>query len=71
MIQIKDGNYYLIGPEGSLRIQDDDEITKKICMIYEGECEGHKRTKVAERFGYTRQRYHQILNPTTILMFEI
>ncbi len=58
MIKIKDGNYYLIGPEGSLRIQKDDEITKKIGMIYEGECEGHRRIEVAKRFGYTRQRYY-------------
>lgn len=61
MIKIEDGNYYLIGPEGSLRIQNDDEITKKIGMLYEGECEGHRRIEVAERFGYTRQRYYQIL----------
>ena len=61
MIKIENNNYYLIGPEGSLRIQDDDEITKKIGMIYEGECEGCRRIQVAERFGYTRQRYYQIL----------
>ena len=61
MIKIENDNYYLIGPEGSLRIQNDDEITKKIGMIYEGECEGYRRIEVAERFGYTRQRYYQIL----------
>jgi transposase len=30
-------------------------------MLYEGECEANCRTAVAEKFGYTRQRYYQLL----------
>ena len=50
------------GPKGSLPIKEDDEITLKLAMLYEGECEGLGPAKAAKKFGYTRQRYYQILN---------
>ena len=34
-------------------------------MLYEGECEGNGRTETARKFGYTRQRYHQLLQKFT------
>lgn len=61
MIQIGKNGYYLEGPQGALPINEDDEITLKLGMLIEGECEGYGRSKAASKYGYTRQRYHQIL----------
>jgi len=60
MIKIHDGVSFLSGPKGSLPIREDDEITLKLAMLYEGHCEGLGPQKAARKFGYTRQRYHQI-----------
>ena len=50
----------LVGTGGSLKIAEDDEVTHKLAMLIEGECEGLGPTKAAEKFGYTKQRYFQI-----------
>ena len=46
---------------GSLDFPEDDEITLKFAMLYEGECEGLGATQAAEKFGYTRQHYYVLL----------
>jgi len=61
MIQIHKGIPSLSGPKGSLPMREDDEITLKLAMLFEGQCEGLGPTKACEKFGYTRQRYYQIL----------
>lgn len=61
MIKIEGDQRFLMGPKGRIHLKDDDEITTKIAMLFEGECEGLGATKAAEKFGYTRQRYHQLL----------
>jgi hypothetical protein len=61
MIEIHKGTVSLLGPKGSIAVKDDDEITLKLAMLFEGQCEGLGPGKAAEKFGYTRQRYHQIL----------
>ncbi|OGP73629.1 MAG: hypothetical protein A2W09_01640 [Deltaproteobacteria bacterium RBG_16_50_11] len=61
MIKIHEGVPYLSGPEGSLPVREDDEITLKLAMLFEGECEGLGPAQAAEKFNYTRQRYYQIL----------
>lgn len=61
MIEILSNDYYLIGSEGSIRVNGDDEITLRLAMLYEGECEGKGRTESAKKFKYSRQRYYQIL----------
>ena len=61
MIEIHEGKASMSGPKGFLAIKEDDEITLKLAMLYEGECEGLGPAKAAEKFGYTRQRYYQIL----------
>jgi hypothetical protein len=60
MIEMHDGVPFLHGPKGSLPIREDDEITLKLAMLYEGQCEGLGPQKAAKKYGYTRQRYHQI-----------
>jgi transposase len=62
MIQMRDGVPSLSGPKGSLPIREDDEITVKLAMLYEGHCEGLGPHKAATKYGYTRQRYYQILD---------
>lgn len=49
-----------IGEHGKLPVQQDDEIARKIAMLIEGECDHKCRTTVAQKFGFTRQRYYQI-----------
>ena len=61
MIKIDSNGLFLLGPHGSIRLKEGDEITYKLGMLFEGECEGCGAAKAAEKFGYTRQRYYQLL----------
>lgn len=61
MIRIDKEIVFLEGPKGSIPIKEDDEITLRLAMLFEGECEGIGATKAADKFGLTRQRYHQLL----------
>jgi transposase len=61
MINIDSTGFFLEGPKGLLPVKENDEITLKLAMLIEGECEGYGRSKAAKKYGYTRQRYHQIL----------
>ncbi|MBU1205923.1 MAG: hypothetical protein KKH04_03190 [Proteobacteria bacterium] len=61
MIEIHEGIPSLSGPKGFLPVREDDEITFKLAMLFEGQCEGFGPLKAAKKFGYTRQRYYQIL----------
>lgn len=51
----------LVGEHGMLSVAEEDEVTKKLAMLIEGECEGLGRTEAARKYGYTRQRYAQLL----------
>ncbi len=61
MIEIENNALFLKGPKGSIPVKGHDEITLKLSMIFEGECDGIGPTNAAEKFGFTRQRYYQIL----------
>ena len=61
MIEIHKDTMSLLGPKGSIRVKEDDEITLKLAMLFEGQCEGLGPSKAAGKFGYTRQRYYQLL----------
>ena len=61
MIEIHEGKASLSGPKGNLPVREDDEITLKLAMLFEGHCEGLGPLKAAKKFGYTRQRYYQLL----------
>jgi hypothetical protein len=50
----------IVGNSGSLAVRADDEITHKLAMLIEGECEGLGPTKAARKFGFSRQRYFQL-----------
>jgi transposase len=61
MLIIDGKSLQLEGAKGTLAIHEDDEITLKLAMLYEGECEGLGPTAAARKFGFTKQRYYQLL----------
>jgi transposase len=52
----------LVGNEGSLPVIASDEITRKLAMLIEGQCEGLGPSQAARKHGYTKQRYYQLLH---------
>jgi hypothetical protein len=48
------------GPFGSLPLAIDDEISRKLGMLIEGECEGLGPLKAAAKYGFSKQRYFQL-----------
>ncbi|HUT32051.1 MAG TPA: hypothetical protein VNE39_01110 [Planctomycetota bacterium] len=49
-----------VGPGGALPVSADDEVTRKLAMLVEGECGRAGPKATAERFGFSRQRYFQL-----------
>jgi transposase len=52
----------IVGPAGELIVPAADEITPRLLMLMEGECEGLGAAQAARKYGLTRQRYYQLLN---------
>ena len=52
----------LVGTQGALPVAEQDEVTRKLAMLIEGECEGLGSSQAAQKFGYTKQRYFQLLH---------
>ena len=50
----------LIGSHGALDIVSNDEVTLKLAMLIEGECEGLGPIKAALKFGFSKARYFQL-----------
>jgi transposase len=50
----------LSGPDGALAVLADDEITRKLAMLIEGECEGLGPVAAAAKYGLSKQRYFQL-----------
>jgi hypothetical protein len=44
------------GPGGSLPVPEDDEISRRLAMLIQGECEGQGATPAAQKFKFSRQR---------------
>jgi transposase len=61
MLKFDGKTFWLQGSEGSLVVPAADEITLKLAMLYEGECEGLGAAAAAGKFGYSKQRYYQLL----------
>jgi transposase len=51
----------IVGPAGSLPVLGDDEIAQKLLMLMEGQCSLLGPKQAAEKFGFTKQRYYQLL----------
>jgi hypothetical protein len=50
----------LIGPAGQLAVRTDDDVTRKLAMLLEGECHGSGPLQAARNFGFSKQRYFQL-----------
>lgn len=53
-------HHSLVGSTGSLDVLDDDEITRKLAMLIEGDCEGLGPSQAAKKYHFSRQRYFQL-----------
>lgn len=52
----------LEGPCGALPIRKNDTLAVHLAMIFEGECNGLGPTKAGKKYGYSKQRYFQLLH---------
>ncbi len=50
----------IVGDHGSLTVVEGDEVSRKLAMLIEGECEGVGPVKAANKYGLTKQRYFQL-----------
>ena len=60
MVQFHNAQSALVGPSGSLGVRSEDEVTRKLVMLIEGECDGWGPLAAARRRGYSKQRYFQL-----------
>ena len=61
MLRFDPDSSMLIGPNGVLPVPADDEVTRKLAMLIDGECLGLGGSHAAEKYGYCKQRYYQLL----------
>lgn len=61
MLTFQNQQPMLVGEVGQLPVRQDDEVTQKLAMLFEGQCETADITAVVRKFGYSRQRYYQLL----------
>ena len=50
----------LVGERGALNLSEGDEVTLKLVMLIEGECEGLGPTQAARKYGFSKARYFQL-----------
>jgi hypothetical protein len=62
MLRLDPGGAELVGARGTLAVPENDEITRKLAMLFEGQCEGLGPTRAAAKYGYCKQRYFQLLD---------
>ncbi len=54
--------HLLTGPTGSLPVASADLLAQRFLMLLEGQCLEQNVVAVAEKYGYCRQRYYQLLH---------
>ncbi len=62
MIEQISNGWVLVGPQGRLLVPERDDITPKLAMLFEAQCEGKRVIDIVEKFGYSKQRYYQLLH---------
>lgn len=60
MVQFDPHHHQLSGPAGQLPVAPDDEVTHKLVMLIEGECQGLGPLQAARKHGFSKQRYFQL-----------
>jgi transposase len=53
--------HQLTGPTGSLPVAASDEMAHRFLMLMEGQCLDEHVGDIAQKYGFCRQRYYQIL----------
>ena len=61
-LQFDPQTHQLTGPAGSLSIPSSDLQAQRFLMLLEGECLQGNVAVVAQRYGFCRQRYYQLLD---------
>ena len=61
MLRFDPDSSTLVGPEGCLPVLGDDEVTRKLAMLIDGQCMGLGGRQAALKYGYCKQRYYQLL----------
>jgi transposase len=51
----------VVGSTGDLTVPAHDELTPRLLMLLEGQCEGLGPAQAAQKYGLSRQRYYQVL----------
>jgi hypothetical protein len=59
-----------VGNGGLLAVREDDEISRKLAMLIEGECGKRGPTEAARKFGFSKQRYFQLRAAFNVLGAE-
>jgi len=60
MVHFDPTAHQFLGPHGALPVPPDDEISRKLAMLCEGECLGLGPLQAALKFGFSKQRYFQL-----------
>ena len=60
--QLQDPHAKLVGAAGFLPVPDEDEITRKLFMLVEGQCGELGPSAAAQKYGFSRPRYYQLLS---------
>ena len=53
--------FQIEGPSGTLPVKSTDKVSRRIAMLIEGKCLGLGPTKAAKKYGYSKQRFFQVL----------
>jgi hypothetical protein len=60
VLQFDPQRQQLVGAAGALPVPARDEVTRKLAMLIEGECQGLGPLRAARKFGFSKQRYFQL-----------
>ena len=60
-LEFQPHTHQLIGPVGALPVAPTDPLAHRFLMLVEGECLEAQIATIAQKYGYCRQRYYQLL----------
>jgi len=62
MEKISNQSIIFEGPSGTLSILGADKLAMQLTMLIDGKCMGLGPTKAGKKYGYSKQRYFQLLH---------
>jgi hypothetical protein len=60
-LQFDPTTHQLVGPAGALPIGAADPLARRFLMLVEGECLEENIVRLTQKYGFSRQRYYQLL----------